>query len=94
MLLLYDNGVVDNDTVSVFYYKKMIAQKLQLGLSAVELKIAVKEGEHEIVWFAENSGKVPPNTALLLVYDGKKRYAFNLSSNYSINGNLRLKKKK
>lgn len=94
VLQLYDNGDVDNDTVSVFYDRKMIAQKVQLGLSALELKIAVVEGEHEIALFAENLGKVPPNTALLLVYDGKKRYTFTLSSNYSTNGILRIKKKK
>lgn len=94
VLQLYDNGDVDNDTITVFYDRRMIAQKVQLGLSALELKIAVEEGDHEIALFAENLGKVPPNTALLLVYDGKKRYSFTLSSNFSTNGILRLKKKK
>ena len=94
LLQLYDNGDVDNDTVSVFFDRKLIAQKVQLGISAVELKIAVGDGEHEIALFAENLGKVPPNTALLLVYDGETRYTFTLSSNFSTNGILRIKKKK
>jgi hypothetical protein len=94
VLMLYDNGAVDNDTVSVFYDRGIIAQKVQLGLSPIQFKIVVNEGEHEIALFAENLGKVPPNTALLLVYDGLKRYTFTLSSNYSTNGVLRIKKKK
>ena len=31
--------------------------------------------------FADNLGSIPPNTALMIVNDGKKRYEIRLTSN-------------
>jgi len=35
---------------------------------------------HEVVMIAENEGSIPPNTALLMVTAGNKRYRLFLSS--------------
>jgi hypothetical protein len=44
--------------------------------------------------FANNLGAIPPNTALMLIYDGKKRYEVRLSSSLEKNAAVNIKRKK
>jgi hypothetical protein len=44
--------------------------------------------------FADNLGSIPPNTALMIVNDGKKRYELRLTSNLEKSATIRIKKKK
>jgi hypothetical protein len=75
-LKVYDNGVVDNDTVSIFYNGKLLLSHQRLSDQAIELNIDLDENvtEHTITMFAENLGGIPPNTALIVVTAGDKRY--------------------
>jgi hypothetical protein len=49
---------------------------------------------NEITMFADNLGSIPPNTALMIVNDGKKRYEVRLTSNLEKSATIRFKKKK
>jgi hypothetical protein len=49
---------------------------------------------NEISMFAENLGKYPPNTALMVVTDGKNRYEVFMSSSLTENATIRLKRKR
>lgn len=73
---VYDNGEIDNDTVSIFYNKKLLISHKRLSDKPIELDIDLDPGvsTHEITLFAENLGGIPPNTALVVVTAGKKRY--------------------
>ncbi len=75
-LKLYDNGVVDNDTVSVFYNGKLLVSHQRLSESPIIINLDLEEGvtEHSITLYAENLGGIPPNTALIVVTAGDKRY--------------------
>ncbi len=75
-LKVYDNGTVDNDTVSIFYNGQLLVSHQRLSEAALELDIELKDGveRHEIVMYAENLGSIPPNTALIVVTAGDKRY--------------------
>jgi hypothetical protein len=75
-LKVYDNGVVDNDTVSIFYNGKLLLSHKRLSETAIELNIDLDENVtlHEITMYAENLGGIPPNTALIVVTAGGKRY--------------------
>ncbi len=44
--------------------------------------------------FADNLGSIPPNTALMIITDGKKRHEVRISSNLQQNGVLRMRRKK
>lgn len=90
---LYDNSEIDFDTVSLFYNKKLIAYKKMLSDKPIKFTLAVDSLE-EISMFAENLGKLPPNTALLLVYDGDRRHEISISSDYVKNGTIRFRKVK
>ncbi len=73
---VYDNGEIDNDTVSIFYNKKLLISHKRLSDKPIELDIDLDPGvsTHEITLFAENLGGIPPNTALVVVKAGNKRY--------------------
>jgi len=90
---LYDNGEVDNDTISVFYNRKLIARKQMLSAKPIELTLALDTSINEISMFAENLGTIPPNTALAIIYAGEQRFELNLTSTYNKNAKIRFKKK-
>ncbi len=78
---LYDNGQIDGDTISVFLNQQLIVYKKALTEKAITLEIPVHESkDYEMVMFAESLGTIPPNTALMVVSSGTKKYEIYLSS--------------
>jgi hypothetical protein len=73
---IYDDGAIDNDTVSVYYDNKLLISKARISDLPVTAKIVVEPSDHphQLVMVAENLGDIPPNTSLLVVVDGDKRY--------------------
>jgi hypothetical protein len=92
----YDNGEVDGDSISIFFNDKLLASSQRLSTKAIhiDLKLDSTIEYNEIAMFADNLGSIPPNTALMIVRDGRKRYEVRLSSNLKQNGVLRIRKKK
>ena len=80
-LTLYDNGEVDGDTVSVIMNGVVIMPRVGLSTNAIKKTIYTKEAGDSIqlVMYAESLGSLPPNTGLLIVYDGKDRYEIRFS---------------
>ena len=80
-LTLYDNGEVDGDTVSVLMNGELIMPRVGLSTNAVRKKIStVNTGDSiQLIMYAENLGSLPPNTGLLIVYDGTDRYEIRFS---------------
>lgn len=78
----YDNGEIDDDTISVFVNKKPLLSKERLSIrpSTTHIKIDLENTFQEIEMVAENLGRIPPNTALLIVTAGTKRYRLYLTS--------------
>jgi hypothetical protein len=92
----YDNGEVDGDSISIFYNDKLIAFNRILSTKAVHFDVVLDSTKelNEISMFADNLGSIPPNTALMVVTDGKKRYEVSMSSNLSQNATLRIRRGK
>ena len=91
----YDNGEIDGDSISVFYNDKLIAFNRILTTRSVHFDIPLDSTReiNEITMFADNLGSIPPNTALMLINDGKKRYEVRLTSNLEKSATIRLKRK-
>ena len=89
-LKVYDNGIVDNDTVSIFYNGRLLLSHQRLSEKAIELTVKLDEGitQHEITMFAENLGSIPPNTALIVVTAGDKRYELHSKASLEENAVL------
>jgi hypothetical protein len=90
---LYDNGEVDNDSISLFYNRKLVATKQMLSSQPLNFTLPLNEGVNEISMFAENLGKIPPNTALAIIYAGDQRFELNLTSTLDKNAAIRFKRK-
>lgn len=93
---LYDNGDIDGDSVSVFFNGQLLGANLMLSTRSIHMNIKLDTTKefNELSMFANNLGAIPPNTALMLISDGKSRYEVRLSSSLDKTGAVRIKRKK
>ncbi len=87
---LFDNGTIDNDTISVYHNNILMVKNGRLSSSPISFKIKNSSTDdlHELVIVAENLGEIPPNTALMVITAGKKRYEVFLASNEEKNAKV------
>ena len=95
-LSLYDNGEIDGDTVSVFMNGEMFMSKQGLKASAIKKTIYITKSNEDftLLLFAENLGKYPPNTGLLVVHDGDDVYNLRFNSDFSKNTGIVFRRKR
>ena len=92
----YDNGEVDGDSISVFFNDQLLGANLRLSTKSVHLDVRLDTTKefNQLAMFANNLGALPPNTALMIIYDGEKRHEIRLSSSLDKSGAVRIRKKK
>jgi hypothetical protein len=90
---LYDNGEIDGDTISVYMNNKLVLSKKRLTAAPLELKLKLDEinDEHELIMVAENLGRIPPNTSLMIVEAGDQRFTARITSTYQKNAMVKFK---
>lgn len=95
-LTLYDNGEVDGDTVSVIMNGTVIMPRVGLTTNAVKKTIYTKDAGDSIqlVMYAETLGTIPPNTGLLIVYDGNDRYEIRFSGDMQKSSGIVFRRRK
>lgn len=93
---LYDNGEIDGDTISVYLDKKLVLSSKGLTASPLIVKFKIDEdnSEHELVMVAENMGRIPPNTSLMIVEAGEQRFDVRITSTEQKNAMVRFKYQK
>jgi hypothetical protein len=89
---LYDNGEIDGDSVSLFFNNELLLQHLFLKAEPKVLLVPIDKSlpVNRLVLFAENLGRLPPNTALMEVTVHGKTYNLFLSTDYSKNASVEL----
>lgn len=87
---LYDNGVMDGDTVSVYHNNELVVSGALLSSKPITFRVQVAAGNprHELIMVAHNLGSIPPNTALMIVTAGNERYEAFLSSSEQKNAKV------
>lgn len=95
-LALYDNGEVDGDTVSVLINGELVMARQGLKTTAIRKTIYTSAHADSItmVLYAENLGKYPPNTGLLVVRDGDQVYQVRFSADLQQNAAVIFRRKK
>jgi N-acetylmuramoyl-L-alanine amidase len=90
---LYDNGQIDEDTVSIFLNDRLVLDRKRLSTNPIilDVKLDREKKENDLVMHADNMGTIPPNTALMVVTVKGKRYEFNISSTEDANGTVRFR---
>lgn len=93
---LYDNGEIDGDTISVYLDGKPVVSKKGLSTSPITVTLKMDEDhpEHVLIMVAENLGRIPPNTSLMIVQDGDKRYQVSITSTEQKNAMVRFRYQK
>jgi hypothetical protein len=89
----YDNGQIDGDTISVYANGMPVVSNKRLSAKPVSLtiKIDLRRPEQELIMVGENLGEIPPNTALMIINAGDKRYQLYLTSDEQKNAMVRFK---
>jgi len=92
---LYDNGDIDGDSVSLFYNGKLLLSRKRLTDKPITIALETTTGRevNELTMYAENLGTIPPNTALMIVTDGDKRYEVRIKSDLEKSGTIRFVQK-
>ncbi|HSB94660.1 MAG TPA: hypothetical protein VLC28_16165 [Flavitalea sp.] len=92
---IYDNGTIDNDTVSVYLDRKLVVSKQRLTEKPITINFDLdpSTSEHELVMVAENLGEIPPNTSLMVVKVNGKQYEVRITSTESKNAVVKFRLK-
>lgn len=90
---LYDNGEIDDDTISIYMDDQLVLSNKRLSASplSITLKLNDTDPEHVLVMVAENLGRIPPNTSLMIVQDGDKKYQVRITSTNQKNAMVRFR---
>ncbi|PZX65922.1 hypothetical protein LX80_00416 [Hydrotalea sandarakina] len=86
----YDNGVIDNDSITVFDNNKLVVNHARLSEKpiTINLHLSTEAPTHEIITYANNLGDVPPNTALMVITAGNERHEIFITSDESNNAKV------
>lgn len=87
---LYDNGEIDGDTVSIYHNNELVVNHAGISTKPVTVKIKVDKANphHELIMVADNLGKIPPNTSLMIITAGKKRHEVFISASDQKNAKI------
>ena len=87
---LYDNGVHDQDSVSVIYNNRIVVDRQELKVNnpiKFKLKVDKNSKNNELILVAENLGTEPPNTAVMFITEKSgKRQQVILNTDLTHNG--------
>jgi hypothetical protein len=75
-LYLWDVGIVDKDSISLFLNKNVILQDYEIKKRKKVLKLKLEDGQNKLVLKAENEGEVKPNTSRIIISDKEINYHF------------------
>jgi len=87
---LFDNGTIDNDTISLYHNNEQVINKGKLNYQPLtySFNFGTEATTHELILVAENLGEIPPNTAIMVVTIGKKRQEIFLTSDEKKNAKI------
>jgi len=92
---MYDNAEIDGDTVTVFLNNTLLLYKKRLTNKPLTLDVNVfPDTDYELMMYADNLGSIPPNTSLMVITAGRKRYQLHLSSSEQKSATVRFRYEK
>lgn len=88
----YDNATIDGDSITVLVNKNVVVSHQMLSAKPITAYVRVNLDNpfFEIEMVAENEGSIPPNTALLIITAGSKKYQLFLSSTKTKSAMIRI----
>ncbi|MEJ7693659.1 hypothetical protein [Daejeonella sp.] len=76
----------DGDIISVYHNRRLFIKNLPIvnKKSVHTLRLNRDTELHEIILYAENLGRIPPNTSTLKVFDGAKEHQVQITANKEV----------
>jgi hypothetical protein len=87
---IYDNGTYDHDTVTVLHNNTIIIDRAEVSGKPLifSIRLSKQQPVHELLFYANNLGEIPPNTGLLIIETGDKRFSLPIKADLSTNGKI------
>ncbi|MCW3078632.1 hypothetical protein [Segetibacter sp.] len=87
----FDNGIVDGDSVTIFFNNQVAVSNKSLSLSPFTLHFNLQPHiEYEMVLFAESMGTISPTTALVVITSGLKKHNVLISCDNKKNASIKI----
>jgi hypothetical protein len=89
-VILLDDAEIDGDIVSLYDNDEEVISHKTLGKEVIKYRIKAdkQHARHDIVLVAENLGSIPPNTALMRIRAGDKKYELTTRANMHENAEV------
>ncbi|MHB1177904.1 MAG: hypothetical protein ACYCZO_06175 [Daejeonella sp.] len=83
----------DGDIISVYHNRRQFIKNLPIvnKKSVHTLRLNKNSELHEIILYAENLGRIPPNTATLKIFDGSKEHQIQIQSSKEVSAVIYLR---
>jgi hypothetical protein len=90
---IFDNGEIDDDTVSVYLNGRLMLSSKKLTAAPIILNFLLDDDnpDQELTMVAENLGRIPPNTSLMIVEAGDQRFDVRITSTEQKNAVVRFR---
>ncbi len=88
----YDNGEIDDDSITVYHNLNPIVEHGRLSRQPINYGFDASDNNRlqSFIIVADNLGKIPPNSALMVVYTNRQRYEIFIESDLKNNGEVRI----
>ncbi|MFT4203519.1 MAG: hypothetical protein QM610_06345 [Chitinophagaceae bacterium] len=88
----YDNGEVDDDSITVYHNLNPVVVHGRLSRQSIDYGFDASDDNRlqSFIIVADNLGKIPPNSALMVVYTNHQRYEVFIESDLKTNGEVRI----
>lgn len=89
-VVLLDDAEIDGDIVSLYHNNVLAIDHKTLGKEVIKysFKADKQHAHHELILVAENLGSIPPNTALMRIRAGDKKYELTTRANMHENAKV------
>ena len=91
---LFDNAEIDGDIITLLFNGEVVLSKQTLSDNPITVKLQLIRGkENVLTMYAENQGRIPPNTAIMRIKNEDNYHKILLSADDKKNGSVILKLK-
>ncbi|MDZ4666109.1 MAG: carbohydrate binding domain-containing protein [Bacteroidota bacterium] len=87
---VYDKNRVDGDIISIYLNGEVLIENFEVTKEKKEIILNLKIGSNTLVMYALNAGRIPPNTAAIVVNNKGKYKISTLVSDFKTSGALEL----
>lgn len=91
-LVFSENNKPDNDTISIMLNGKMVIDQMDINRPEMSKEIVLDTGLNILCFFADNYGRVPPNTSKLNIVFPGKRYTLDYTSTENLSATFMVAK--